>query len=306
MASRGTSDTPGRRRDHAPRRFAPAVSDGAVSTDEARKPRRRAVQRRSVTTRLRKRDRQKRILTPIEANSSVGVSELAAELRVSKQTIRRDLDELSHAGSVNRLFGGAAVRRVGLEPTMMERNKMATAERAIIAQLAADLFSDGEVLMLGAGITTYYLAQKLAVHMDRLQVFTNNLSAGLALAANAGIRVVFTPGDLDPKEECMCGAETLAFIEKFRADSAVFGASGLFEDGACEVHSGIAWTDRAMIRQAHRRILLLDHSRFDRSLMELICPLSALDVLVTDRMPQGRLAEALQENGVSILCPGNG
>jgi DeoR/GlpR family transcriptional regulator of sugar metabolism len=257
----------------------------------------------AVRRKYRKPDRHKRIIAAINANASVGVTELAAELHVSKQTIRRDLDELSNHGIVNRMYGGAAVRRVGLEPTLMERSKMATAERSVIADLAVELFSNGEVVMMGAGVTTYYLAKKLAARFDRLQVFTNNTSAGLVLSTNPGIRVVFAPGDFDPKEDCVCGAETLEFLEKFRADTAVFGASGLFEGGACEVHSGIAWVDRVMLRQARRHILLLDHSRFDRPHMELICPMGAIDVVVSDRMPDGELRDVLEANDVEIMCP---
>jgi DeoR/GlpR family transcriptional regulator of sugar metabolism len=251
----------------------------------------------------KKRDRQEHILSAINAHAAVAVSHLSAELGVSTQTVRRDLDELSSNGVINRTYGGAAVRRVGLEPTLTERSKMATSERSTIAELAVDLFSNGEVIMLAAGVTTYYLARKLAARYDHLQVFTNNMSAGLVLAKRPGIRVVFAPGDFDPKEECVCGAETLAFFEKFRADTVVFGASGLFEGGACEVHSGIAWVDRMMLRQSRRSVLLLDHTRFGRPHMELVCPPSAIDIIVSDRMPDQELRDVLLENDVKLLCP---
>ena len=253
-----------------------------------------------------KEDRQERIIAAINAHGAAGVSELASELGVTRQTVRRDLDELSVNGIVNRTYGGAAVRRVGLEPTLMERSKVATAERSVIADLASGLFSNGEVVMMGAGVTTQYLARRLAARYDRLQVFTNNMGAGLVLAARPGIRVVFAPGDLDPGEECVCGAETLAFLEKFRADTAVFGASGLFEGGACEVHSGIAWVDRMMLRQSRRHILLLDHSRFGRPHMELVCAPEEIDILVSDRRPERELRNLLTECGVEILCPESG
>jgi DeoR family transcriptional regulator, glycerol-3-phosphate regulon repressor len=38
------------------------------------------------------------------------VGELASELQVSTETIRRDLDELKCRGLVNRTYGGAFVR----------------------------------------------------------------------------------------------------------------------------------------------------------------------------------------------------
>jgi DeoR/GlpR family transcriptional regulator of sugar metabolism len=256
-----------------------------------------------VKKKPKKKDRQEHILSAINAHAAVEVSYLAEELGVSTQTVRRDLDELSGNGVINRTYGGAAVRRVGLEPTLMERSRMATSERSIIADLAVELFSNGEVIMLAAGVTTYYLAKKLAARYDQLQVFTNNLSAGLVLAKKPGIRVVFAPGDLDAKEECVCGAEALAFFEKFRADTVVFGASGLFEGGACEVHSGIAWIDRVMLRQSRRSILLLDHTRLGRPHMELVCPPNEIDVVVSDRMPDRELRQVLLENDVEILCP---
>src|SRR5882724_11973456 len=84
----------------------------------------------------KKRDRQEHILSAINAHAAVEVSYLAEELGVSTQTVRRDLDELSVNGVINRTYGGAAVRGVGLEPTLMERSRMATSERSIIADLA--------------------------------------------------------------------------------------------------------------------------------------------------------------------------
>jgi hypothetical protein len=102
------------------------------------------------------------------------------------------------------------------------------------------------------------------------------------------------------KEDCVCGAETLEFLEKFRADTAIFGASGLFEGGACEVHSGIAWVDRVMLRQARRHILLLGltgriwslSARWGRSTWS--CPTAC---------PDGELREVLEANDVEIMCP---
>lgn len=237
----------------------------------------------------------------LAANSAIRVSELAAELGVTTQTIRRDLDDLSQRGEINRTYGGASSRPMGVEPSLMERQKFGLAERELIAKTAVQLIEDGETLMISAGVTTRIFAQQLAIMRNKLQVFTNSLSVATILANNSSHRIVLIPGEYDSQEGCVCGAESLSFLNKFRADTAVFGASGIYEEGVCEVHSGLAWVDRAMIERSQRRILLLPHTKFNEPHMELVCTVSEIDTLVVDRMPDGRLLEILDDGQVNIV-----
>lgn len=249
----------------------------------------------------RKFERQRRIVTELTANSSIRISELARQLNVSKQTIRRDLDELSTSGAINRTYGGATARPMGFEPPMDERGQMLRAEKNAVSERACGLFEDNEVIMMGTGVTMTHLARRLAGRPTRLQVFTNSVTVGKVLSGNPGIRVVLAPGDFDAAEGCVCGAETLEFLEKFRADTMVFSASGIYEGGACEVHSGIAWVERVMARCTRRRILLIDHSKFDQPQLELIVPFSQIDAIVVDRPPEGELLEAIRAANTELI-----
>jgi DeoR/GlpR family transcriptional regulator of sugar metabolism len=47
-------------------------------------------------------------------------------------------------------------------------------------------------------------------------------------------------------------------------------------------------------------MLLLDHSKFDRMNLEVICPLQRIGRLVTDRPPTGRLKKALVSAGTEV------
>ncbi len=254
-----------------------------------------------MSRKLSKQERQHRIVTAIAANAAVGISTLAETLDVTKQTIRRDLDELSANGVINRTYGGGSIRPVGLEPSFIERSHTLIAEREAIARLAAGLLSDGEVIMLGAGVTTHYLARELALRSKRQQVLTNNINAVGVLATNSNIRIIIVPGNYESKEGCVVGEEALAFLDKFRADTAVIGASGVYRDGVCEVNSGIAWVDRAMLKRARRHILLAVSAKMDLPNLELVCPLGQIDILVTDRAPEGELRDALLAAGVKIM-----
>ena len=53
--------------------------------------------------------RQSQIITLLRQSGRVAVEDLAAHFSVALQTIRRDLNELSEAGQVVRVHGGAIV-----------------------------------------------------------------------------------------------------------------------------------------------------------------------------------------------------
>jgi DeoR/GlpR family transcriptional regulator of sugar metabolism len=63
---------------------------------------------------------------------------------------------------------------------------------------------------------------------------------------------------------------------------------------------GVAAVKRAMLERSQLRMLLLDHTKFDQSNMEVICPLTAIDQLVTDRPPNGELSAALRRARVEL------
>lgn len=68
----------------------------------------------------------------------VGKPRLARRLDVSTETIRRDLDELTEQGVLNRTYGGA-VRSLSTEPSITERHTLFVAERERIAKASVPL-----------------------------------------------------------------------------------------------------------------------------------------------------------------------
>jgi len=74
----------------------------------------------------------------------------------------------------------------------------------------------------------------------------------------------------------------------------VIGASGFGVGGASEASRGGAAVKRAMLARALQNMLLIDHSKFDRLSLEVICPLSRIERVVTSEPPRGPLARALR------------
>ena len=58
-----------------------------------------------------------------------------------------------------------------------------------------------------------------------------------------------------------------------------------------------------MINRAAKVVVLADSSKFGRQLFARIGPLEIADYLVTERAPEGELAEALAAAGVEVITP---
>ena len=79
-----------------------------------------------------KEERQNWILNKLHTSGKVVVSHLAGELKVSEDTIRRDLLDLDQKGQLKRVFGGA----IPLEKPVINFFDRETADVALKQQLA--------------------------------------------------------------------------------------------------------------------------------------------------------------------------
>ena len=118
--------------------------------------------------------RQQAIVNLLIQHKSLTTEALAAQLHVSKETIRRDLSELQIQGKVLRNHGRAKyIHRENQDcgdPFHM-RLKSHFAHKADIAREALAWIDAGMVIALDASSTCWYLARQLP-DID-LQVFTN-------------------------------------------------------------------------------------------------------------------------------------
>ncbi|CCB67138.1 MULTISPECIES: DeoR/GlpR family DNA-binding transcription regulator [unclassified Hyphomicrobium] len=258
------------------------------------------VQDSEKSRKLRGADRLQRILLTLRANSTIRLNELADEFGVSSETIRRDLDKLSSQGLINRTHGGASVVPLGTDPTLKQRLEMNKAERAAIAREAMNLVSPGEVLMISSGVTAFGFAQRLATSAIDVTVLTPSVNVATTLSSNPATRVLLMPGEYYPGEATVVGQETTNFVSRFRANTVFIGASGLTEEGAFESIPGITWNLRAMMERSERVVLLTDHTKFGMRRLDLVCPLDDIDVIVTDRQPEGDLHNAIRRAGVEL------
>lgn len=254
--------------------------------------------------RLRKRERQDRILAELRLSAAIRIQDLAGSFEVSTETIRRDLEEMAESGRIMRTYGGAVAAQLAGEPGWMERDNLMVAEREAIGARAAEFVREGETILIDAGSTTLHLARRLAASDKAITVVTNGYAAAMALGTNPRVAVHVCPGRHNPHEGGVTGAETIAYLDRFQVDRAFIGASGIDAEGVNEADADAAMVKRAMLRRAQVPMLLLDHSKFDRRSFQIICPLRDLPHLVTDETPGPTLSAALARARVELHVAG--
>jgi DeoR/GlpR family transcriptional regulator of sugar metabolism len=102
----------------------------------------------------------------------------------------------------------------------------------------------------------------------------------------------------------MWGHETTDFLAKFTVDTTLFSCDGVTAQAVMEVDSRTAWIERAMVANSRRRILLMDHTKFNKTSLEKVCSLADVDSMVCDDPPGGELASMLERENVAIYASG--
>src|SRR5438552_18856375 len=99
-----------------------------------------------------KEERLQLILDKLNSQRKVLSSELSQDLQVSEDTIRRDLNELSENGLLQKVHGGALPK--SLNPyNYGDRIGFAQEDKRVLATKSLRLFDNGQLIILYGGTT---------------------------------------------------------------------------------------------------------------------------------------------------------
>lgn len=250
-------------------------------------------------------ERHERIREALRRSRVVSTEDLAELLEVSSETVRRDLVALEHQGHLRRVHGGASLIDGGEEASFGER---ATADRdakTTIGQLAAEMITSGQTLIIDIGTTALEVARAIPADY-RGTVATPSLHAAAELAGRPGVTVLVPGGRLRRGDLALSNAHTVAFFAELRADLAFLGSGGITAEGLTDFHLDEVATRREMLRHSGRCFVLADGSKIGRTAPYRVCALADIAGVVTDRTPERSFREAVRDGGGTVICPGSG
>ena len=235
------------------------------------------------------------------ASERVSTDDLAERFDVSPQTIRKDLNELCERGVLARVHGGAVIARGGTENLEYERRRgMASSEKERIGLAAANMVPQRASLFLNIGTTTEAVARALTGHQSLL-VVTNNINVASTLCVRPEHEVVIAGGAVRASDGGIVGEATVDFINQFKVDYAIIGASAIDADGALlDYDYREVRVAQAIMKNARTVVLAADSSKLNRIAPVRIGHLSQVDIFITDRLPSPALRRLCDQNDVLL------
>ena len=246
-------------------------------------------------------ERRREILALLNRDGRVLVKDLARHFRISKITIRKDLEFLDGQGVVQRTHGGALPLQAGalLDPSLREKEKLHRKQKTLIAEAAARLVEEGQSVLLDSGTTTTAIARALK-DMAQLTVITNAINIAAELAGT-NVEVILTGGMLRKNSFSLVGPLAERTLRQLSADVLFLGVdgfdtkAGLFTPNLLESE-----VNRAMVEIARRTIAVCDSSKFGRRSLCNIMPVTAVQEVITDKQIPKPDLHALKEAGIRV------
>ena len=248
--------------------------------------------------------RQRKIVDLVKSLGFVSIESLSTNFSVTPQTIRRDINELTQAGQLQRHHGGAGLPSSVKNVAYTTRKVMCMPEKRRIAHLLARHIPDNASLFIDIGTTTEEVANALIRHQG-LRVITNNLNVASILSENENFEVIVAGGVVRSRDRGITGKATVDFIRQFKIDFGIISVSGIDTEGCLldfdyqEVGVG-----QTIISNSRKVYLAADHTKFGREAMVRLCNLRDIDALFTDQRPEEKICQMLSDAHIPLHVGG--
>ena len=216
--------------------------------------------------------RKQLILEKVTKDKFVSLEYLVKALNTSESTVRRDLDELESERKLRRVHGGAeSLHFLQEEESNQEKSIKNIQEKTKIAQKAASLIQEYDVIFIDAGTTNELLVNEL--HDPSVTVVTNSIHHATKLVER-NIPTVIIGGVVKRSTDASIGGVALNQIGQLNFDKAFIGMNGI-DDGfftTPDMEEGAV--KRAILENAKRTYVLADASKLGNTSFAKVAPVS--------------------------------
>lgn len=256
----------------------------------------------NLVTRLsRQADRQRAMSDAVMAEGAVRIDQLAERFGISIMTVHRDLDELEARGLLHKSRGVATALSSSLvESSDVYRAGKQLTEKKALAQAALEFIEPGESVFLDDSTTVLELARLLPSKAP-LTIITNVLTLMNELHGARGISLIGLGGTYHNWCSAFMGRMTNDAIGQLCGDVFVSSTSAVTKDTCFHQSLETVDTKRAMFEASAKRILLVDHTKFEKRAMHAILPLTAYDVVIVDSETPEQDVIRMRAQGIHVV-----
>jgi DeoR/GlpR family transcriptional regulator of sugar metabolism len=245
-------------------------------------------------------ERRDFLLARLHRDGRVIAKDVAGELGLSEDSVRRDLREMAAAGLCQRVYGGA----VPASPAVADyatRQGVAVDSKARVAAAAVRLIAPGSTVVLDGGTTALAVASALPRDLAAT-VVTHSPTVAAALVDHPSVEVYVLGGRLFKHSAVTCGAAAVEAAAGVNADLFLLGVTGVHPDsGLTTGDADEAAMKRALARRAADTYVLASSEKIGAASPFTVLPLADVAGIVTDAPPTHEVVTRLMQLGVPVV-----
>ena len=237
-----------------------------------------------------KKERHSHIIKQLNLHNKVLSADLAMELNVAEDTIRRDLNELDESGQMVKVHGGALSK--SYHYPFQHNNIYAADAKKAIASKAIELIKDGMVVVMGGGTTMIEMVRALPLHLSAT-IFTISPPVALQLADHPLIKVILIGGELSKDSQVCTGTQVVSYLSEIKFDICFLGTNGIsLDDGVTDSDLDIVQVKKAMIKASKRLVIMCIAEKLNSVQRIRVCGIQQINSLITDLAPDDQILQA--------------
>jgi len=248
---------------------------------------------------LLKKERQVHILHQVNLHNKVLVSDLCANMCVSEDTIRRDLNELAEIGKVVKIHGGAL--STSFQSSLQYTNVYSRDEKLIAAKKVLEFIKPGMFILTSGGTTIIELARILPQEL-KATFITPSLPAMMEYVRHPNVDAIFIGNKISKTSMISVGGEAVSQLKEIRADLCILGVNAIdAEHGITDSDWEVVQVKRAMIESSSKVIALTIAEKVNTVHRITVCEAERIDMLVTDANPHDSLFDSFRRRSVQVV-----
>lgn len=248
-------------------------------------------------------NRREKILELLREQDTIMLKELEQLFpEVSSMTLRRDLDFFEKIGEAIRIRGGARhIKSLGTQEDLYALRAVKNpAAKERIARMAVGYVETGRSIFMDSGSTGMSFAR--ALPDLNLSILTGAPNVAMEVSKRYKPSVTLIGGPINRNTLSASGSQSLAFISNLNFDMAFLVASAFSADhGFTCGNSDECELKKAIAAKANRTIMMVDSSKFGKSMPYTFATLADIDVLITDAEPDEQVKALAEQSGTTVI-----
>lgn len=249
--------------------------------------------------------RQQLIKDILDQQQFTSVRSLTAQLNASEATIRRDINKLSKAGEIVKIRGGAESlnktpnnKHIASSPFVVDKDKRVETKKRI-AKKAAELCSNGDSIIINGGSSTYMMGEYIADL--QLNILTNSFVLANYLSENSDCQISLPGGELYRQQGIILSSYEKDSSEYYHGSMMFMGTPGIGKFGVMESDPLLIRSEQKLKKRTDQLIILADSSKIGKRSNLIFCPLSEVDILITDSGANDELISYFESFDIQVI-----